>query len=295
MKKHSATEIRAGFYAALVALLLQACAEPKRDCLDVQATNFAVDADEACSGCCIYPQLRLDLLHKFRIGDSLYNFVPETGVYPDGAGNAFRFKDLRFYISELHLLRSDGTTMTLDGRLTLRKAVAGSDSMNVEVEDNFLIATPASLARLVPGSFREGGAVTGISFKIGIGEPARSTDPGSAPAGHPLREQALPLWTASQGYLSQRMELYPGATPADTIPRLLEYGGAGSVQTIALSLAQPFSAPSGYHIALTLRIDYDRWFRDVDLRSDTSPEIFRKITDNLPGSFTVTSITASVN
>jgi hypothetical protein len=281
--------------SGIIALLCCACAQPNRDCLDIRATNFAVDADEACSGCCIYPQLRLDLLHKFQIGDSLYNFVPSTGIYADGAGNAFRFKDIRFYISELRLLRSDGAEVTLDGRLTLRKAVAGSDSLKVEVEDNFMLATPASLGRIVVGAFRDGGTITGVKFKVGIDEPARSADPASAPAAHPLRVQSVPMWTEAQGYLAQRMEIIVGTAPSDTIPKVFEFGGINSVQSIALNLAQPFSVPPGFNIALTLRIDYSWWFRNVNLVTDPSGEMFRKIADNLPNSFTVTSITASVN
>ena len=296
MKKPNKMSRSSRSLAAMLVLAstLQYCAEPKTGCLDVRATNFEVDADAGCEDCCTYPQLRIDLLHKFTIGDSLLNFVPGS-TYPDGAGAPFRLSDLRFYFSEIHLLRTNGTTLQLEDQIVLRKANANGDSIKIEVEDNFGLATPASLARILPGNFRDGGTFTGIRFNIGIGEPARNADPNSAPASHPLRPQSIPMWTSSQGYLSQRIEVFSGSPPADTIRRILEYGGAASVKQISLSFNQPLAVPPGFHIALTLRIDYARWLKNIQFRTDSDAAVFRKISENLPFSFLVTGISATSN
>lgn len=275
-------------------LTLQQCAEPKTGCLDVQATNFQVDADDACGDCCTYPQIRLDLLHKYTIGDSLLNFVPGS-TYLDGSGNPFRLGDMRFYISEIRFLRSDGSSSILEKTVVLRKANPSGDSVRIAVEDNFAIASPASLARIQPGNFRAGGTFTGVQFKIGVGEPARSADPASAPISHPLRPQTIPMWTTPQGYLSQRIEAVSGLPPTDTLRRVLEFGGIASVKDIALAFNRPLSVPPGFHIALTLQIDYAQWLKNIQFRSDADAEIFKKISENLPFAFSVTSITATSN
>lgn len=295
MKKPSKMNKGSLWAAQLVLVLsLQHCAEPKTGCLDVRATNFQVDADATCGDCCTFPQIRLDLLHKFTIGDSLLNFIPGN-TYPDGTGNPFRLGDLRFYLSEIHFLRSDGTTNKLNKTVVLRKANPNGDSLRIEVEDNFALATPAALGRIQPGNFQDGGTFTGVRFKIGVGEPARNADPGSAPNSHPLRPQNVPMWTTTQGYLSQRIEVFPGSPPADTIRRLLEIGGTTSVREITLRFKSPLSVPPGFHIALTLQIDYARWLKNIQFRTDSDAEVFRKITENLPLSFAVTSITATSN
>jgi hypothetical protein len=280
------------FYA--LSLALQQCAEPKTGCLDVRATNFQVDADEGCTDCCTYPQLRLDLLHKFTIGDSLFNFIPGN-TYSDAAGNRFRLGDLRFYLTEIRLTRSDGTALQLEKQLALRKANANGDSTRFSVEDNFALASPASLLRILPGNFRDGGTFTGVKFKIGVAMPARSADPASAPVTHSLYPQQIPMWTAQLGYLSQRIEVYLGQAPADTLRRILEYGGPESVNTVALPFDKAFPVPPGFHITLTLRVDYARWLRNVNFGADTDSEIFRKLSENLPGAFSVSSTTATSN
>lgn len=277
-----------------LSLALQRCAEPKTGCLDVRATNFQVDADEGCTDCCTYPQLRLDLLHKFTIGDSLFNFIPGS-TYTDDAGNRFRLGELRFYLSETRLLRSDGTALKLDKQLALRTVNAAGDSTRFLVEDNFALASPASLLRILPGNFRDGGTFTGVQFKIGIDVPARSADPGSAPASHPLYPQQVPMWTAKLGYLSQRIEVYSGQAPADTLGRVLEFGGPESIKAITIPLDKPLSVPPGFHIVLTLRIDYARWLRNINFASDTDSVIFRKLSENVSAAFSVNSASATSN
>lgn len=287
-------KVSSGAAYLILFLTLQQCAEPKSGCLDVRATNFQVDADANCGDCCSFPQIRLDLLHKFTQRDSLLNFIPGS-TYPDASGNPFRLSDMRFYLSEIQFLRSDGSTSLLEKKIALRKASPNGDSLRIEVEDNFAIASPASLSRILPGNFRDGGTFIGLRFKVGVGEPARSADPGSAPTSHPLRPQSISMWTSPQGYLSQRIEVFTGTPPADTLRRLLEFSGAASVSEITLTFDRPLSVPPGFHIALTLQIDYARWLKNIRFGSDPDVEVFRKITENLPFSFSVTSITATSN
>lgn len=278
------------FYA--LSLALHHCAEPKTGCLDVHATNFQVDADEGCADCCTYPALRIDLLHKFTVGDSLFNFIPGN-TYT--AGSHFRLGDLRFYLSEIRLVRSDGTALQLDKQLPLRAVNGAGDSTRFSVEDNFALASPASLLRIMPGSFRDGGTFSGLKFKIGVDAPARGADPASAPVSHPLYPQQIPMWTAKLGYLSQRIEVYSGQPPADTLQRVLEFGGPESVKAVVLPLNKPLAVPPGFHIALTLRIDYAQWLRNIHFGSDSDTEIFRKLSENVSGAFSVISTSATSN
>ncbi|MBK7477608.1 MAG: hypothetical protein IPI11_17005 [Haliscomenobacter sp.] len=272
------------------------CAVREEGCLDVQAINFSVEAEKACSSCCQYPQLRLDLLHKYTVGDTLLNLTLNASAYPDGAGNMIRFKDIRFYISELHLLTEGGAEIGVGEELLLRKWVSGSDSLKFEVENNFALATPASLSRKVLGTFIQGGKIKGVRLTLGIGAPARDADPASAPTGHPLSPQADPLWVLGTGYLDAKLSVFPGNGSADTIPRVLEFASGGAFfQTIELPAPQVVSVAPGYHASVGLRIDYGAWFKQADVRNDSTEDLLRKIADNVKNSLAVTQITAQEN
>lgn len=279
-------------YIALLILLplLQTCAEPKRDCLDIQAVNFAVDADAACSSCCEYPELRLEVQHKIVRPDSTLNLVLETGAYPDGAGNLIRFRDIRFYISDLHLVRPDGSEILLEEKLNLRQANPGGDSIKVEVEDNFALVTPSAVARRVLGTVKAAGAVSKVRFKLGIAAPSNLADPNSAPSGHPLAPQSNAMWAPGAGYTYNKLTYFPGISAADTIPQLLEIKTTDRLRQVELPLSAII--PEGYHLNLVLQVDYLRWLEGIDFRRDTPDQLSRKVADNSAKSFRVIQITA---
>lgn len=297
MRKNSAKMLKWGFLGALLLLLsASGCAVREEGCLDVQAVNFSVEAEKACSSCCQYPQLRLDLLHKYTVNDSLLNLTLNSGAYPDGAGNMIRFKDIRFYLSELHLVTEDGADIGVGEEVLLRKWVSGSDSLKFEVENNFALATPASLSRKVLGTFLQSGKIKGIRLTLGIAAPARDADPASAPTGHPLSPQTDPLWIQGTGYLDAKLSVFPGSGPADTIPRVLEFPSGGAFfQTIELLAPQAVSIAPGYHASVGLRIDYGAWFKNADVRNDPAEDLLRKVADNVKNSMAVTLITAQEN
>ncbi len=296
MRKNSAKMPRWHFIGAFLLLGALGCAVREEGCLDVQAVNFSLEAEKACSSCCQFPQIRLDLLHKYTVNDSLLNLTLNTGAYPDGAGNMIRFKDIRFYLSELQLLTEDGAAISVREKLLLRKWVSGSDSLKVEVEDNFALATPASLSRRVLGTFTMGGKIDRIRLTLGIGPNIRDADPASAPSSHPLSPQTDPLWALGTGYLDAKISVYPGNGTADTIPRVLEFPSGGAFfQTIELPAPQVVSIAPGYHASVGMRIDYGAWFKNADLRTDSSEDLLRKIADNVKNSIAVTQITATEN
>ncbi|MFZ4561654.1 MAG: hypothetical protein ACOYOD_15795, partial [Saprospiraceae bacterium] len=123
-----------------LALLLSTCAQLEEGCLDAYAVNLTIDADKACDDCCTFPQLRLDLLHKIQVRDSLKNLTLGTEVYADGAGNPLRISDIRFYLGAVEMLKADGSTVSTQGTLSLRKP----DASPLDVPDYYALATPAS-------------------------------------------------------------------------------------------------------------------------------------------------------
>lgn len=292
MKRNSARKrLNTLIGIASLCWVLPACAILEEGCLDVYGLNFSIDVDKSCDACCTYPQLRLDVLHKISVGDSLQNINLKSGVYADGAGNPIRFQDIRFYISEVHLVKTDGSLVVLREMLQVRSP----DSSRVTVENNVALVTPTSLARIVLGTFRKGDQVSAVRFKLGIGTPTRSIDPTSAPTTHPLYPQPIAMWSSNQGYTAQRIALFPGISAADTIPIVFETTGTSSLREVELQLPQPVSIPAGYHIALTLRIDYAQWLAGVNILRDPTSSILQKLGDNVAPSFEITQVVVSEN
>lgn len=272
-----------------LALLLSSCAQLEEGCLDAYAVNLTIDADKTCGDCCTFPQLRLDLLHKIQVRDSLKNLTLGSEVYADGAGNPLRISDIRFYLSAVEMVKPDGSTATTQGKVSLYKP----DRSKFEAPDYYALATPASLARIVASTFRKADQVVALRLQLGIGSPAGQADPASAPSGHPLAAQSPSMWNATKGYLAQRLVLLPGTS--DTTAVVYETGGTAALRTVELPLASPLSVPAGHHVAFTLRIDYAAWLRNVNILKDSRESIVQKLSDNFPASLAILQVSASKN
>ena len=272
-----------------LALLLSACAQLEEGCLDAYAVNLTIDADKACDDCCTFPQLRLDLLHKIQVRDSLKNLALGTEVYTDGAGNPLRISDIRFYLSAVEMIKADGSTVSTQGTLSLRKP----DKTKFDAPDYYALATPASLARIVASTFRKADQVVALRLQLGIGNPTGQADPTSAPSGHPLALQSPSMWSATKGYTAQRLVLLPGSSDTTTVT--IETSGPSALRTVELPLASPLSVPAGYHATFTLRIDYAAWLRNVNILKDSQESIAQKLGDAFASSVVVTQASASKN
>lgn len=284
-------ELRMSSRVLWVGLLcvVSSCAILEEGCLDVYATNFAVDVDKGCSACCTYPQIRIDLLHKIQVGDSLQNITPETVDYSDGAGHSFRIQDIRFYVSGIHLLRSDGMEVGVEEMIALKKA----DGSTVTVENNFGLWTPSSLARFIPGTFKKADEITAVRLTLGVGQSISGTMPESAPTTHVLFPKTIPMWTASAGYTTQRVAIYPDNAVSGNSPIVYETTGLNAMRTIELPLPQAMKVAPGYHVNIVIQLDYSAWFASMDIQKDTSESMVSKFRDGFVKSIRVIQATSS--
>lgn len=272
-----------------VALLLPACYEPQEGCLDVKGTNFDVDADKACGDCCEYPELQLDFQHKFVKGDRTDNLVFGDSVYYDGVGNPFLLNAIQFYISEFHLVRSDGSELGVEEELSLTVWQSNLDTTQVLVEDNFVLANPGVFGTNEIGTIRTTGRFDKIRFKLGLSDtPNRAVISSFSEdlQNHPLAQEEM-YWDFDRGYIFNQIELLRD-TAANTTPTMLEIGGNQNLQIVELPI--DFEALDGFNIRATLRIDYNRWFENIDVKSDSDNALVQKIVANLADSFSLVAI-----
>ena len=261
-------------YLPLLALLLltASCYEDRLGCLDPNAVNYDLRADEACpDDCCEFPEVRLVVTRLWN-EESLVL----TDTLTDGAGNPFRLLRLRFYLGDIELVADDDFLPTPQAPTEVQLA-EGVDTITVEINANAALVGTTGGAVSV-GSYRlSGSAVTGLRGTYGLAERFAPIIPNSAPASSPLSvKPGLLNFSDGRGYVRASAEYILTATN-DTL-RADAFGS----EELALDLPLPALPSRGQNLDLNLVIDYAAAFEGVDLL--TAPERFA---ERLPAGFTL--------
>jgi hypothetical protein len=269
-------------------LSLTACYEEREGCLDIEATNYDFSADVNVTDDCQYPSLQLVINHVYSINpDSTEIFRLQDSVYLDQNGHPFTIADLRFYISNLRLLSSDGTVFGVEEDLTIYTTTTG-DTIQQQIEDNFAIASPGFSQTYTIGTLRESFTLSGIQFTVGVESPANDANPALMPSNHPLSLQDGSLYfSADSGYVFNYISLFRDTTAADTIPEILRIGTSSNLKTIELDTQSIKN--NGVDFTITLQVDYQKWFEAIDVASDANEVLIEKIVSGLTESFSLLS------
>lgn len=272
----------------LLLFSLTACYEEQEGCLDIEATNYDFSADVNVTDDCQYPSLLLAINHNYSINaDSTENFRLQDSVYLDQNGNPFTVDDLRFYISNLRLVKSDGTTLGVEEELTIYMTETG-DTLQQDIEDNFAVASPAFSQTYTLGTLRESFTLSGIKFTIGVESPTNEADASLMPSNHPLSLQDSSLYfSADSGYVFNYISLFRDTTAADTIPEILRIGTSSNLTFISFDTQSIKN--NGVDFTISLQIDYRKWFEAIDVASDSNEMLIEKIVSGLAESFTLLS------
>jgi hypothetical protein len=275
-------------FMALASMLSSGCYEPQEGCLDLEAVNYDFAADENNLEDCNYPELRLRFNHRFVSPDSIYTFRFDS-TYLDAAGNPFFLDDIRFYISNVLLLGTDGTQYGVEEELSIFLPQPNDSLLEFTVEDNYAIISPSTATVYQLGTMRESYSVAGIRFALGVEGPANEGDPAELAASHPLslRDSSL-YFSQDSGYVFNYISLFRDTTAADTIPEILRIGTDDYLRIVELPL--DVDKPRGFHYEVTLRVDYTQWFEGINVREDNAEELIEKIVSNITNSFSVIQV-----
>lgn len=285
---------KSSLLSSLLLLLLSACYEPVEGCLDITATNFQVDADEPCpDNCCTYPSIKLAIDHCYEIAtDSFVTLNYGDSIYIDGVGNPFRINGIQFYLSEFQIVSTTGAPFGVQDSLEVEQIdPINGDTTLVTLEDNFLLLNPVvKNVNITLGENRTVGNFSGIRFKLGLDMPANYTNPSSLNDNHPLALQNDNMYASpEEGYIFYKVGLFDGIGVEDTIPKITEIIGANNLREV--ELATPFTIDEGFDVTISIRIDYEDWFKSLDiiecLQTGTLEE---KIVENIAQSFSVIEV-----
>ncbi len=262
----------------LTFLLFSACKEKIEGCTDLAATNWNAAADRACESCCSYPNLKLTLEHT--AGDTSLIYGDQ---YTDDFGNAFRITSIRYFLSDFRLWNDQATYLVSDS--TDMDVVVNGEDTTLLVKDDFVFVTRSNTSTTI-GEFITGTkSLDSLHFKLGITQPANSSDPASLPSSHALAPKSDSMyWDATNGYIFQRIGLVPNTVTGDTI--LLEIGGDDLLQSV--NLAFNVYIPAGTDLTVPLTVDYLDWFTGINFVEDAQEVWKEKIVTNLSKSFSIT-------
>ncbi len=259
----------------LLALTLLCCYEPQEGCLDADATNFALEADEDCCTsadecCCEYPQLSLSLKHK--MADANLSF---DEVYLDKAGNPFRINSIHFFTSNIQFIGEQihGVTDSISINDNAGSSVLRPDDVTVVSAQTFSFPV---------GTFKRSGSYSAVRFIVGLNEPELSSPGDQFGSDHPLSYSDETLIDDQGNRIMARITLM-----TDTISmqiRDLEIPGSNSV---AVELPVDLFVPRAAGIALPIGVEYQLWFGDLDVLGDSDSILIAKIVAGIPASMSI--------
>jgi hypothetical protein len=276
----------------LVVVVFSGCYEPTLGCLDTRATNFDLDADEACPDCCTFPLLSVRFDNVWSYQNTVVALRLDT-FYLDANNNPFRLQRIRFYWSDLQLKLSSGATLTITDSLDLSIA-NGTDTSMITVRDDYLFADIDRATRSVTlKTLETSGVLTSLGATFGIKEPVNSAVTTSLTSSHPLAPKSGQMnLGASAGYIFAKIEYFQDTTSIDTIPRIINIYGADFLRELQLDLPTPTSFIEGFNPVLVIENDVSRWFSGINVRQTDTTALKNQFVDNLTQSFQLIEVLA---
>lgn len=122
----------------LTSFLFVGCDQQTEGCLDFRALIVTVDADNACTDCCVYPTLELQFIPVRFASDTVQRVFRSTDTLISGVDSG-RFSSLGFYLHNITLIANDGERIVMQDTFTV---FTGSDEPNFVYENSVLRVRP---------------------------------------------------------------------------------------------------------------------------------------------------------
>ena len=193
--------------------------------------------------------------------------------YQDASGRKFNIADFRYYISNIVLIKKDGSEYALSGKV--------------------ILANPATheyeLGEVPVGNYN------GFKFTLGLDSAINHSDPTTYPATNPLSIQSPGIhWDWNSGYIFMKVEGNVDTTLAANGPLDFQYfyhiGMDNFKRTIDFSTSA-FTVASGSDYEIGLEFDLLKMLNNVDMRTENvthtmnNMPLAMKIADNWQDAF----------
>lgn len=269
-----------------IILFLSACYELKEGCLNIEATNYDVSADDMCPKCCTFPKLSVLVLHYVvspSRPDSVFAVKYATKYQGLLDSNQFFFLDRgRFFISNVKLIRSSGEEVGVKDSVLLPRIIGDS----ISLENNFSKHDRDILQAASLGTVRTEGMFSGVKFTLGVPQIVLDeVQIDSIKSGALFVRSDTLSYDSLTGIIPTRFIIRPD-TLADTPKIDFRFK---EPREITLPFAQPVAIERGFNIKLVLGFNYSILLQDVDFRNDDAATIRAKIDSQLTNAFSIVS------
>lgn len=233
-------------------LQFSACTK-KEGCTDPKALNYDPDAETSSNDCkyATTPPANTQGTLALHMHQSFGSSALDTSaVYTLNNGQKFRMNQIRYYLSNFALVKSDGT--------------------EVPVPESYLLIQP-SVDEYTAGE-AEAGTYTKIKFYIGIDSATNSggTLPVDRPAGHPLALQTPSMfWTWASGYIFMRFEGMADTTGTSSLNQMFAWHiGSNSLRRTVEVPINSFTITAGQTSVVHLNADLNEIVKLIDFRTE---------------------------
>ena len=255
------------FFCVLLLSAFVSCAGVE-GCTDPLAENFDAEADKDC--CCKYYQLRFDIEQSIDTFGSPFSLLT---FYNDAAGAPYQIKSSAMLISDVSLLKADGSAFYVSDSI-LTTLQNGSSSW---LRDDFFYLKPGTFISDI-GSFTSFGDYTKVRFLVGLSGTATQSDGSVLSATHPLSATNSFYNAASGRYRSGRWEIIKNVTDT-TLYELTD--------TVWVEMDYPLSCRDGFDTVVPLGFNYNTLLQDIVFATDDSTTVIQKLKNNIRNAFYV--------
>lgn len=260
-----------------IGILQSSCNDNEEGCLDIQATNFDVTADIACNGCCTYPTLSFRINHIY---DSISNNFALNSTYLDAIDSPYLVSAIQYYISDLQLVRADGSEVGVTDMLDL----TFFDNTTASIEDNFALIKKSigTYTSANIGTINTEGNFSKIRFNVGVNSSANHAVINAMPSGHALSIQTESMHLdITEGYIFNKIQIVKDTTTNE----VTTYEISGDNNLVSVELDYPISLNSGFDLGLVVYLNYKKLFEGIDFQNDDDNTIQTKIVNNTANAF----------
>ena len=269
--------------------LLTNCFEPQDGCLDLNATNYDVSADDFCSNCCTYPSLSLAFRHLVVLPDD-----PDTTIFfryntyyptPMNLSDTFTIERIRYFLSDIRLVKFNGEEVRVLDSIDVE--INGVDE---RIEDSYGKIDRDIFKTINVGTIVTNGVFKSIRFNVGLDANERKIDPETVETASQLYVQTDTLLydTLNMNYLSS-LVIFNRDTLSmmdSTVVKILE-----ETNLIEVPFSESYDLSPGSNIKITIDIDYLSWFKGIDIKNEPVNAALRsKFLENIVTSFSISKI-----
>ena len=246
------------------------CYESVEGCLDPEATNYEVDADNSCDDCCTLPTFSI-----------LMSYLVDGQSYTDGdtfrvSSQGLMIEDFHFFISGIQLFDPEGNEITYEDEFTFYDDLGNGE----QVTEDFKFFASNQFRATLEG-MRFSGFMDQIQFKIGLEENINTYDKDSLDANTELNKVPDEFYLGSNlGYEFYSFQI------RDTLDNYMELRVSNDFPLPAVEvILDDENIRRGFSDQVNLFVDFGSLFDGVDLSAMDEEQVLEIVKNNFPFAF----------